>query len=106
MANDGIKFAVVFHGQRFLMDTLERRFYFWRRETKVLVSFYTTRFILADDANEALLQAKAIIESEIADRFERSDDSVIEVDHIWISESDYSGTGEGFTFYEPEDLQQ
>lgn len=103
MAHDGIKFAVVFHGQRFLMDTLQRRWFFLRKEVQLLVNFYTTRFVVAENIDDARVVATELIEKEINDRFERTSDSVIEIHRIRESESAYTGPGGGFTFYESED---
>lgn len=106
MAHDAVKFAVMFHGQRFLMDTIQSKWFILRKEVQLLVNFYTTRFVIAENVDDASVLAMELIEKEINNRFVRTIDSVIEIHKIRESESAYTGPGEGFTFYEQEDPKE
>jgi len=103
MVPNETNYAVVFHGQRFILHSVERRWFFLLRERRLLVNFYTTRFVLARTLGEARSRASDLIEKEVEETFERASDSIIELHKISHVDSAYSGPGGGFTFYEPEE---
>lgn len=99
MDRDLLHFAIGFHGQRFNLLMSERRWLFWTRTFVAEVGFYTTRFVLANDANEAIRVATEILANEVESRFEHSPDSVLNVDEVVVRNDEYTGHGHGFTFY-------
>lgn len=95
------KFAVRIQGENYKLEMIEKRFLFLNRSSLETVGFYATRFIESESANEAISRAFNIIEAEIKEFAQLTENSKMELDEI--KETDESnesfGNGSGFTFY-------
>lgn len=95
------KFAVRIQGENYKLEMIEKRFLFLNRSSLETVGFYATRFIESESANEAISRAFNIIEAEIKEFAQLTENSKLELDEI--KETDESnesfGNGSGFIFY-------
>jgi hypothetical protein len=98
------KFKIKFHGERFRMQTLEKRFWGSRTVWKDM-GFYTTRFVEAEDEEAAAILATALLVKELEDNSMYSENSVLEaVSSIRDDDGfDAHAPGSGFTFYSEDD---
>jgi len=96
-----IKFRVHIHGKHFLVRVIRKR---WFRPDELLskpAGFYTTRFVQAPNANEALDEVLKNLRDEL-DRDERTTgESIMELVSIGEDEDgfDQYAPGAGYTFY-------
>ena len=94
------KFRVSVHGKNFQLGSVKKRFFrneFSRRS----VGFYTTRFVEAETANEAIDTVFALLRLELESDGSVTRESSIELEEIREDEEgfDMHAPGEGYTFY-------
>jgi len=94
------KFRVSVHGKHFEIDIITKRL-FRNRYSKRLVGFYTTRFVEAQTANQAIEIAFALLRSELTKYGTVTPEFLLELETIRGDEEgfDMYAPGHGFTFY-------
>lgn len=100
------KFAILIHGSNYEMENREPYFYFWKKSLGMQrVGFYTTRFIDAPTANEAIELALRMVKKETETLGIVTAESAIEIDSIQEDDAafDQNAPGKGFAFYTMDD---
>jgi hypothetical protein len=59
------KFRVSVHGKNFLFHTVKRNMLLYRKYQTELVGFYTTHFVEAETANDAIADVLEILRKEL-----------------------------------------
>ncbi len=96
------KFRVDVHGKNYSLDVMRKRFFFLRTFEKRAVGFYTTRFIEAETANDAIETVFSLLRSELCNAGRQTEHSNLELKAIQEDEVgfDRNAPGGGFTFYD------
>lgn len=100
-----IKFRVDVHGKHFRVQLIKKRWLRREQLSSKLVGFYTTRFVEAANANEAIDKVFEKLRTELANDGRATEDSILELNEICEDDSgfDLYSPGGGYTFYTEED---
>ena len=95
------KFRVPVHGRNYQILRMRKNGFLGREYSSVSVGFYTTRFIEAESANDALELVFALLKAELEADTRITKESIMELDEICEDESGYDNyaPGAGYTFY-------
>lgn len=95
------KFRVLIHGENCLIQSGKRKFLFFKQTVLAEAGFYTTRFVEAGSADEAIEKAFEIVKIEMEAKSCATERSTLKVEEIQEDEEafDLHAPGGGFTFY-------
>jgi hypothetical protein len=94
------KFKVSVHGKHFQINIISNRLFRTKYSSR-MVGFYTTRFVEAETANEAIEIVFALVMSDLEKDGRVTPESSLELEEIREDEEgfDVYAAGEGYTFY-------
>ena len=97
-----LKFVIKLQGENYEIEVKKKRWFFFHTTIWKRVGFYTTRFVAANTANEAIEQAFTSIKNEITEIGRQTDKSNLILLQIEENEELYNQfeSNSGFTFYE------
>ncbi len=95
------KFKVSVHGKNYRIGEIRKRYFFRKEYVWRSVGFYTTRFIEAETANEAIEIVFALLRTELYNDGRQTDNSELELQEIQEDENGFDeyAPGGGYTFY-------
>jgi hypothetical protein len=99
------KFLIKLHGEHYKIEVEKKDFFFRKRSDWKNVGFYTTRFIESETAGEAIEKALELVEKELVEIADSTENSSLILEQIQEDDEAYNlyAPGSGFSFYAEDD---